>query len=163
MAGHGPKVTARLVAQGIPHRVVPFDPAIRSAVEVAASVGADPAQVLKTLVIEQVQPPGRPLVVMVPAVYEVDLRALAERVGAKRLRMASQADAERLTGLHVGAISALLLAGRPFRFLVAAEAIHHAEVLVSAGERGFDVALAPADLLRLTGAEPVALRPPQRA
>lgn len=152
MAAQLPKVIARLRAEAIPHRLVFFDPAIRSATGVADAVGVEPACVLKTLVIEQVHPPGRPVIAMLPGTATVDLKALAERLGAKKLRMADRADAERVTGLRIGAISALVLRGRPFRFLIAAEAMQHDEVLVSAGEWGCDVALSPAHLARLTGA-----------
>jgi Cys-tRNA(Pro)/Cys-tRNA(Cys) deacylase len=113
--------------------------------------------VLKTLVIEQDPPRAKPYIVMAPAEAEVDLKLLAATLGVKRLRMASHADAERLTGLKVGGISALALTGRGFPVLVAASALEHDLVLVSAGTRGADVELRPVDLIALTGARPVPL------
>lgn len=152
-----PLVSRLLGAQGVPHRVVTFDPSIRSAVEVAEATGEDPARVLKTLVVEQDPPGPRPLLVMVPAAMELDLRRLADRLGIKRLRMATHERAERLTGLKVGGISVLALLGNRFPAVVAAEAAAFERVLVSAGERGYDVELPFADLVRLTGARVIPL------
>lgn len=154
---HRPMVSRMLESRGVPHQVVAFDPAIRSAVDVALAAGEDPRRVLKTLVVEQDPPGARPLLVMVPAPMELDLRHLAARLGVKRLRVATHTRAEQLTGLKVGGISALALAGRRFPAVIAAEAAAFESVLVSAGERGFDVELSFADLVRLTGARVVPL------
>jgi Cys-tRNA(Pro)/Cys-tRNA(Cys) deacylase len=90
---------------------------------------------------------------MVPAASQLDLKLLAKSAGAKRLRMATLREAERLTGMQAGGISALGLK-QPARFEVlidesarALEMIH-----VSAGARGVDVRLAVADLVSVTGA-----------
>jgi len=139
----------------IPHEVFEFDDAIRSAQEVARVTGMPPGQVLKTLVIEADPPKGKPFLVMMPSAFEVELRVLAARVGAKKLRMASHRDAERYTGLKVGGISALALLGRGFGVLIEESAAGFDDVLVSAGQRGFDVKLKVADLMVLTGARPV--------
>jgi Cys-tRNA(Pro)/Cys-tRNA(Cys) deacylase len=96
---------------------------------------------------------------MAPATIEVDLKQLAAALGMKRLRMARHADAERMTGLEVGGISALALAGKGFPALVDASVLHHATVFVSAGVRGADIELAPADLVAVTTARPVDLFP----
>ena len=69
--------------------------------------------------------------------------------------MASHRDAERYTGLKVGGISALALLGRGFGVLIEESATGFDDVLVSAGQRGFDVKLKVADLMVLTGARPV--------
>lgn len=135
-----------------------FDDSIRSAAEVAHQTGMPPGQVLKTLVVERDPPKGKPYLVMVPSNMEVDLKTLARSLNVKGLRMASHADAERLTGLKVGGISALALTGRGFSVLIEASAVQHQQVLVSAGERGLDVGLPIADLLALTGARPVRTR-----
>lgn len=154
MAGKPPG--ARILEQRkVPFRLVPFDASIRDATEVARTSGHDPRAVFKTLVVEEEPPRGKPLLVMVPATSELDLKALASVLAVKRLRMASHPDAERLTGLKVGGISAIALAGRGFQAFIDDSALALDEVLVSAGERGFDVALRPADLLALTDARPI--------
>ena len=139
----------------IPHEVFEFDDAIRSAQEVARVTGMPAGKVLKTLVIEADPPKGKPFLVMMPSAFEVELRVLAASVGAKKLRIASHRDAERYTGLKVGGISALALLGRGFGVLIEESATGFDDVLVSAGQRGFDVKLKVADLVALTGARPV--------
>lgn len=150
-----PLAVRRLEAQGIPCRLHRFDADIRSGVDVAIALGVEPGRVLKTLVIEEQPPRGRPFLLMVPAPLTVDLKALAATLGVRRLRMASHSDAERLTGLKVGGISALALAGRGFRVLLDRSALEHELVLVSAGERGADVEIRTTDLIRFTDAVPV--------
>jgi Cys-tRNA(Pro)/Cys-tRNA(Cys) deacylase len=139
----------------VPHQVFQFDDAIRSAQDVVRVTGVPADQVLKTLVVENDPPRGKAYLVMVPASQEIDLRVLAACVGAKKLRMASHRDAERHTGLKVGGISALALTGRGFSVLIEETATLFDEVLVSAGERGFDVRIRVSDLVALTGAQRV--------
>lgn len=144
-----------LEQKGIPHQVLEFDDSIRSAAGVAARAGIGLDLVYKTLVVEHDPPRGKPLLVMVPADSEVDLKVLAQSVDAKKLRMASQRDAERLTGLKVGGISALALLRKRFPVLIDERALRHSHIMVSAGQRGFDVRLPVADLVRLCEARAV--------
>jgi len=137
------------------HEVFEFDESVRSAQEVARLVGMPSEQVLKTLVVEADPPKGRPYLVMMPSALEIDLRVLAASLGEKKLRMASHRDAERHTGLKVGGISALALLDKGFTVLIEETAELFEAVLVSAGQRGFDVKMALADLLELTGAKAV--------
>lgn len=151
-------LAVRLLEQrGVPHELVVFDPAVRDAGMVAEVTGFPPGLVYKTLVIEQDPPRGKPFLVMAPSTREVDLKALAATLGLKRLRMATHRDAERLTGLRVGGISALALLGRGFPVLIADSALAHEAILVSAGERGRDIRLRVSDLVALTGARAVAV------
>jgi Cys-tRNA(Pro)/Cys-tRNA(Cys) deacylase len=139
----------------IPHAVFEFDAAFRSAQEVARVTGMPSDQVLKTLVIEQDPPKGKPFLLMMPSSLEVDLKVLAASLGSKSLRIASHRDAEAHTGLKVGGISALALLAKGFPVLIEETATLFDEVLVSAGQRGFNVRLTLVDLLALTGARPV--------
>jgi Cys-tRNA(Pro)/Cys-tRNA(Cys) deacylase len=70
--------------------------------------------------------------------------------------MADAAAAERATGYVVGGISPLGQR-RPLRTVVDASALDWPEMFVSAGRRGLEIALAPADLLRLTGGTTAAI------
>jgi Cys-tRNA(Pro)/Cys-tRNA(Cys) deacylase len=65
--------------------------------------------------------------------------------------MASQREAERLTGLKVGGISALAVRSDAFEVLVDASAAAWDRVHVSAGVRGVDLEVAVTDLLAVTG------------
>jgi Cys-tRNA(Pro)/Cys-tRNA(Cys) deacylase len=149
-------IAVRMVEQRkVAYELFAFDASIRSAEEVACVTGMPPAQVYKTLVIESDPPRGKPWLFMVPSDSEVDLRALAQALDAKKLRMASHADAERHTGLKVGGISALALLGKGFPVLIDARSAALDQILISAGQRGLDLKLAVSDLVRLTGARPV--------
>jgi len=132
-----------------------------SADEVAALIGADPARVFKTLVVlpEAMGAGGnksRPLLVLVPAEKELDLKQLGTQpgVGEKKLRMATQREAESLTGLQVGGISPLALLQRGFRIFIDSSALGFDKIYLSGGQRGVNLSLAPADLVTVTGALP---------
>ena len=156
MAGTKPLGVRVLEQRRISHTVFEFDDGVRSAQEVARLAGTPPEQVLKTLVVEADPPKGKPYLVMMPSALEIDLKVLAASVGEKKLRMASHRDAERYTGLKVGGISTLALLDKGFSVLLEETAQLFDEVLVSAGQRGFDVRMALQDLMVLTGARPVA-------
>jgi Cys-tRNA(Pro)/Cys-tRNA(Cys) deacylase len=114
----------------------------------AAAMAVEPARVYKTLVVAV----DRGLAVaIVPVDRSCDLKAMAAAVGAKRATMAEPRDAERATGYVVGGISPL---GQKRRLptVVDASAEAHGTIFVSAGRRGLELELAPADLLALTGA-----------
>ncbi|MFN8616184.1 MAG: YbaK/EbsC family protein [Dehalococcoidia bacterium] len=155
MPAQKPMAIRMLEQKKVEHEVFAFDDAIRSAQEVARVTGMPPEQVLKTLVVEQEPPKGRPYLVMMPSSLEIDLKVLASSLGVKKLAMASHRDAERYTGLQVGGISALALTGKGFGVLIEETATMFEEVLVSAGQRGYDVRIAVSDLLEITGARPV--------
>lgn len=141
--------TRVLDAAGIPWtgHVYTHDPAAASyGLEAAEAIGAPVERVFKTLLAEA---DGRLVVAVVPVSGRVDLGALAASVGAKRAVMAEPAVAERRTGYVVGGISPL---GQKNAHptIVDASAEGFATIFVSGGRRGFDVELAPADLVRLT-------------
>ena len=117
--------------------------------EAAQALGLDPGCVFKTLVAEG---DGRQLAVaLVPVACTLDLKALAAAIGAKRVAMADPAAAERATGYVVGGISPL---GQKKRLpMVIDDSVLALDtVYVSAGRRGLEIALAPADLIRLCDA-----------
>ncbi len=155
MAASKPLAVRLLEQKRVAHEVFAFDDTIRSAQEVARVKGMPAEQVLKTLVVEQDPPKGKPYLVMMPSPLEIDLKVLASSLDVKKLRMATHRDAERHTGLQVGGISALALIGRGFDALVEETATLFDEVLVSAGQRGYDVKLGLEDLVALTSARVV--------
>lgn len=116
--------------------------------EAAEKLGLDPAQVFKTLV---ARVDGQLTVALVPVARTLDLKALAAAVGGKRAAMAELTDAERATGYVAGGISPL---GQKKRLpmVVDASALALARMHVSAGRRGLEIELAPADLIRLCAA-----------
>ncbi|WP_433855886.1 Cys-tRNA(Pro) deacylase [Streptomyces kronopolitis] len=147
----GTPATVALTASGVPFTVHAYahDPAAASYGEEAAkALGVAPEQVFKTLLAEV---DGTLTVAVVPVSGSLDLKALAAAVGGKRAAMADPAAAERSTGYVRGGISPL---GQRKRLptVVDASAQGRPTVCVSAGRRGLEVELAPADLVALTGA-----------
>jgi Cys-tRNA(Pro)/Cys-tRNA(Cys) deacylase len=111
--------------------------------EAAERLGLDPARVFKTLLASV---DGELRVCILPVASQLDLRALG-----KRAAMADPRDAERATGYVVGGISPLGQRKR-IRTLLDDAALAHETIFVSAGRRGLELELAPADLAALTGA-----------
>ena len=132
--------------------VYPTD--VKDAEQVAQLVGYDPAHVFKTLV---VQPPegnvkAKPMLVLVPANRQLDLKKLAKAVNAKKLKMATHSEAEKLTGLQVGGISPLALLNKGFAIYLDASAQGLEQIVISAGQRGTQIILAVDDLVKVTQA-----------
>ena len=136
----------------IKYEVLTFPESIHSAEGVAAYLGARLVEVLKTLVVERPDG-GKPLLVMVSADRDLSLKLLAASLGEKKLRMARHADAEWLTGLKVGGISALALLNRGFQICIDRPAAGLEHVVLSAGKRGVNLRVATDDLLAVTGAQ----------
>ena len=139
-----------LEGRKVRYEVFTFSPEFHSADEVAEILGLPPEEVYKTLVV--LRPKGKPMLIMVAADKELDLKKVAQAVGEKKVHMALQREAEELTGLQVGGISALALLGRPFDIFIDRPATEHARIVISAGQRGMDVGLAVSDLIRVTRA-----------
>jgi Cys-tRNA(Pro)/Cys-tRNA(Cys) deacylase len=161
MAGAATPALAALVDAGVPHEVVKFahDPTERSfggeAVRALTTGGSvAPEQIYKTLIIAV---PDGLAVAILPALARLSLKAAAAALGAGKAAMADQRSAERATGYVVGAVSPF---GQRTRLptVVDAGALAWERVYCSAGRRGWDVAVAPADLIRLTGAVTAAIQ-----
>jgi Cys-tRNA(Pro)/Cys-tRNA(Cys) deacylase len=139
-----------LDARKIPYEVFDFSPDIHSAVGVAEEVGLPPDQVYKTLVV--LRPQGKAMLVMIAGNQELDLKQVSREVGEKKVRMASHKEAEDLTGLQVGGISALALLNRPFEVFIDHPATELSHILVSAGKRGINLRVSVADLMYISQA-----------
>jgi Cys-tRNA(Pro)/Cys-tRNA(Cys) deacylase len=119
--------------------------------EAAAVLGIDPMQMFKTIV--AIRPDGgKPVLALVPAPSQLELKALGRVFGGKKLRVSTQAEAEKLTGLQVGGISPLALVGKGFDVVVDETANGFEQIYVSGGQRGLNLSLSPKDLVELTRA-----------
>ena len=150
------RAIAALVAAGVPHEVLRYhhDPrrhafgveAVEQLVGEVAGLRAE--QVFKTLIVST--PPGLAVAVL-PVPAKLSLKAVAAALGVPRAAMADPAAAQRSTGYVLGGIS-------PFGqrtalpTVVDSSALRFDKVLCSAGQRGWDVAVAPTDLIQLTDA-----------
>jgi Cys-tRNA(Pro)/Cys-tRNA(Cys) deacylase len=131
-----------------------YDPeADRIGMAAAAAMGVEPARVLKTLMASA---DGKPVCAIVPSDCEVSMKKLAAAVGAKTAAMMKPADAERLTGYHVGGISPF---GQKKRVptVIEAAALAQARVFLNGGQRGLQVEMAPGDIVRVLNAVIAAL------
>lgn len=132
---------------GLPHRFIAFDcPEAISATEVAARLGEDPDRVFKTLVTRART--GEPLVFMVPAPCELDLKKAAAAAGTKSVEMLKSRDLFPLTGYVHGGCSPIGMKSL-FRTFADETALLHPAILFSGGRIGCQLEMAPADLARL--------------
>jgi Cys-tRNA(Pro)/Cys-tRNA(Cys) deacylase len=134
-----------------------YDAGIHSAVEVATAIGLPPEQVFKTLVAVADDPRRKPLLVIVPGPETLDLRVLARAVNVKKIKMATHDQAEAMTGLQTGGISALALINKGFDVYLDDRAQRFERIAISAGQRGANVLLPVKDLIKLVNARVVRL------
>jgi Cys-tRNA(Pro)/Cys-tRNA(Cys) deacylase len=151
VAGRGTRATELLARLKIAHTVHSYahDPAGGPyGLEASAALGVGPERVFKTLVADV---DDHLTVAVVPVAGTLDLKALAQAAGGKRARMADPAAAERATGYVTGGISPL---GQRRRLPVVIDvtALEFPTVFCSAGQRGVEIELAPADLVAASSA-----------
>ena len=144
--------TRVLDAAKVAHVLRPYDydagAGEHKGLEAAHALGEPPARVLKTLL---ALVDGKPVCVVLPSDHEVSMEKLAAAFHGKSAQMMPPADAERLSGYHVGGISPL---GQRKRVPVAIEAaaLVHDAVLVNGGQRGLLLELTPDDAARACAA-----------
>ena len=149
-------VTRLLDSRNIAYTTSEYDGAqFHSAEEVARLIGVPVEQVYKTIVVLREDKTRKPLLVMVAAPREIDLKKLAASVGEKKLKIAKHDEAEALTGLQVGGISALALLSKPFEVCLDRSALDFEQIHISGGQRGLDVQIGVKDLMALTKAKAV--------
>jgi Cys-tRNA(Pro)/Cys-tRNA(Cys) deacylase len=147
----GTPATALLARAGVAFTLHPYPHDSRAVAfgdEAAAALGVPPEQIFKTLIAAV---DGRLVCAVVPVAGRLDLKALAAAVGGKRAELADPAVAARSTGYVVGGISPLAQKAR-LPVVLDSSAASLATVYVSAGKRGLQVELAPAELVRLAAA-----------
>jgi Cys-tRNA(Pro)/Cys-tRNA(Cys) deacylase len=131
-----------------------YDPnAERIGMQAAEALGIEPARLLKTLMARA----GDTVVcVLAPSDREVNLKKLAAAANAKSATMLGAAEAERLTGYHVGGISPFGQKKRA-RVFIEQSTLAFPRIVVNGGRRGLQVELAPDDLVRVLDAQAAAL------
>ena len=136
--------------QKIGYTVREFPKTIHSAEGVADYFKLPHERVYKTLVVLPAL--GKPMVVMIAGSRALHLKKLAKAVGQKKVQMAPHQEAERLTGLQTGGISALALRHKHFPVYLDQPALALERILVSAGKRGLNLELSVQDLISVTKA-----------
>jgi Cys-tRNA(Pro)/Cys-tRNA(Cys) deacylase len=144
VVGAATRGIAALVNAGVPHEVLYFE--VITDLSESGEFAAE--QVFKTLIIAL---PHELAVAIVPVPSRLSLKLAAAALGVPKAAMAEPAAAERATGYVVGGISPFGQRKR-LRTVLDASALGWQRMLCSAGRRHWDVAVAPQDLIRLTGA-----------
>ncbi len=143
---------ARLLdSLGIRYELRPYavDPDDLTAASVARKIGLPLEQVFKTLVTRTSE--NTHLFAVVPGDAELDLKKLAHTAGVRKAELAALRDVEPLTGYIRGGVT-VLAARKPFPAFADETLELFDAISVSAGQRGLQIVLAPADYLRATGA-----------
>ena len=133
-------------------RTYEVDPDDLSAISVARKVGMPPEQVFKTLLTRSASGPAEHFFAVIPGDAELDLKKLAHVAEVKKIELASLKDVEPLTGYIRGGVT--VMAARTAFPAFADETIElHDVISISAGVRGTQLILTPADYLRATNAK----------
>jgi Cys-tRNA(Pro)/Cys-tRNA(Cys) deacylase len=141
-----------LESHNIPYEVTTFPDTERDAEVIADILGVPAFMVYKTLVIQPVEAARKPLLALIAADRHLDLKQIAVVSGHKKVVMAAHKDAEALTGLKVGGISALALTHKHWPVYLDQPALELEHILVSAGQRGMDIRVPTHALIRVLGA-----------
>ncbi len=156
MAGRGTTATIALERAEIPFTLHEYAHDPRHScygLEASEALGVPPGRVFKTLVAAV---DGALAVGVVPVHRQLDLKALAAAVGGKKAVLAEVAAAERATGYVAGGISPV---GQKRRLPVVVDesALELATMFCSAGRRGLEIEIVPAELIRAAGAKVAAI------
>ncbi|WP_404343242.1 Cys-tRNA(Pro) deacylase [Pseudoalteromonas mariniglutinosa] len=118
--------------------------------EAVEKLALNPTQVFKTLVLENAE--NELIVAITPVSQQVNLKRLAKAVGSKKVHMAAQQKVENSTGYVLGGVSPLGHK-KHLKTFIHSSAQQFTLIYVSAGKRGLEIALKPADLARLCHAK----------
>ncbi len=118
------------------------------ALETARLLGVEAALVFKTIVVTR-DGKGKPVLAIIPGDAEVNLKNLASLLGEKKLRLPTEREAEKLTGLQAGGISPLALLNRGFQMVLDCSAEKIDEIHISGGQRGLNICLPTRALIEL--------------
>ncbi|MDD5468426.1 MAG: aminoacyl-tRNA deacylase [Anaerolineales bacterium] len=152
-------VTRLLDQRKVPYTAYELPPQKLGAIEAAEHLGVDPALMYKTIVVLR-EGRGKPLLAVVPGTSQVDLKALAQAIGEKKVVLPTEREAERLTGLLAGGISPLALLNRGFQTVLDTSASGHVQIYISGGQRGLNILLPVSALIELTRASLVPIARP---
>jgi Cys-tRNA(Pro)/Cys-tRNA(Cys) deacylase len=142
-----------LEKHNIPYEMTEFPDTERDAETIADILGVPAFMVYKTLVVQPVETGKKPLLAIIAADRQLDLKKLAAVAGYKKVSMAAHKDAEALTGLKVGGISALALTQKNWPVYLDRPSTELQHILVSAGQRGMDLRVPTLGFIQVVGAK----------
>ena len=144
-------VTRFLDSRKVPYEVFETPAEKLGALEVAQWLNLPPAAVFKTIVVTR-NKPKKPILAVVPGLCTVNLRSLAAFLDEKKVNLPTEREAEQLTGLQAGGISPLALINKGFQVVIDSSVQEYPEIHISGGQRGINIKLLVADLIKLTNA-----------
>jgi Cys-tRNA(Pro)/Cys-tRNA(Cys) deacylase len=121
------------------------------AMEVAEFLEVAPDTVFKTIVVTR-EKGRKSILAVIPGTRSVDLKLLAAFLGEKKVHLPTEREAEQITGLQAGGISPLALINKGFQIVIDSLAQAYPEIHISGGQRGLNIRLPVADLIKLTNA-----------
>src|SRR5215216_243064 len=149
-------VTRFLDSQKVSYTAYETPPEKLGARETAEFLQAPLEMVFKTIVVTR-EKPKKPILVVISGESVVDLKLLAASLGEKKVHLPTEREAEHLTGFQAGGISPLVLINKGFQVVLDSAAQKYSEIHVSGGQRGLNIKLPVADLVRLTKARMMAV------
>ena len=152
-------VTRLLQNRKIPFEIFEIPGGKRTAQETAKILNVPVERVFKSIVLQPVVP-GKPILAIIPANKTADLKLIAKFLNEKKLLFPTPQEAEQMTGLQTGGISALALINRGFRILLDSSANEMDWMHVSGGERGINIKLQVKDFIKITNARIGAISQP---
>ncbi|MCE1254675.1 MAG: Cys-tRNA(Pro) deacylase [Anaerolineae bacterium] len=152
-------VTRLLEAKKIPFTAFDLPAEKLGALETAALLKVPAEQVFKTIVIKR-DKPAKPVLAVVSGTDEVNLKMVATALGDKKVYLPTQKEAEEITHLQAGGISALALLNKGFNVLLDETALLFDEIHVSGGQRGLNIRLPVAAFIEITQAKTAPIASP---
>ena len=149
-------VTRLLDSKKIKYKAFELSGEKLSALEAAGVLNIPADEVYKSIVILR-NKPKKPVLAVISAESEADLKLVAAVLSEKKVSLATQDEAEKLTGLLTGGISPLALINKGFTILLDEKALLLEEFNVSGGQRDLNIRLLVKDFIKLTGARTVAI------
>src|SRR5919109_1218932 len=149
-------ITRLLDSRKIPYTVFETPTEKLGALEVAELLNVAPDTVFKTIVVTR-EKGKKPILAVIPGSRSVDLKSLAAFLGEKKVHFPSEREAEKLTGLQAGGISPLALINKGFQVVIDSSVQNYPDIHISAGQRGLNIELPVADLVKLTNARVAAI------
>lgn len=141
-------ITRLLDARKIPYTAFELPAEKLGALETARFLDVPLEQVFKTIVVLR-EGKGKPILAILPGDGRVNLKALAQILGEKKVHLPTEREAEKLTGLQVGGISPLALLNRGFQMVLDSSAQTFAEIYISGGQRGLNIRMPVNALIEL--------------
>lgn len=123
----------------------------RSGQETAQILNVPLGSVFKTIVLKSVNP-GKPILAIIPVDKTADMKLIAKFLDEKKLEFPTPQEAEQMTGLQTGGISALALLNKGFRILLDDSAYALEWMHISGGQRGLNIKIRVSDFMNISQA-----------